>query len=45
MPHPFMMLVVCGKLKRKEEGRDRDRDRDRQWRGSWDCGSFCFSEW
>jgi hypothetical protein len=47
MPHPFMMLVECGKLKRKEEGRDRDRDRDRerQWRGSWDCGSFCFSEW
>jgi hypothetical protein len=43
MPHPFMMPVVCGKFKRKEEGRDRDRDR--QWRGSWDCGSFCFSEW
>jgi hypothetical protein len=45
MLHPFMMLVVCGKLKRKEEGRDTDRDRHRQWRGSWDCGSFCFSEW
>ncbi len=42
MPHPFMMLVVCGKLKRKEEVRDTDRDRERQWRGSRDCGSFLF---
>jgi hypothetical protein len=45
MPHPFMMLLVCRKLKRKEEGRDTTQTERDNGEVHGIVGLFCFSEW